>query len=152
MEEFPSLTEGISHAWEMSHIKIRGCLGEYPNLTGGNLYAWEMSRAFEHAWGSFPVLRNGVCMHGRCLERLSMHCGVSLFYGWDLIWLQILSTVGGNYFVGVNYGAIAKYPSSCTRQQWNNAVSVLKVAPSIRPHCCHTQRSGKSVAETHVGG
>eukprot|EP00884_Botryococcus_braunii_P004592 jgi/Botrbrau1/14133/Bobra.182_3s0074.1 len=40
--------------------------------------------------------------------------------------IQILKTVGGKYFVGVNYGAIAKYPEACTRQQWNNAVNVLK--------------------------
>lgn len=49
--------------------------------------------------------------------------------------MQILSTVGGTYFVGVNYGAIAKYPAACTRQQWNNAVSVLKVALTTRPRC-----------------
>ena len=40
---------------------------------------------------------------------------------------QVLKALGGQYFLGVNYSAMHKYPCACTPEQWRHCVSSLKV-------------------------
>ena len=49
----------------------------------------------------------------------------------DLLVLQVLSTVGGKNFVGVNYCAMSKYKQPKTKEQWDTVTKNLKVSLEI---------------------